>query len=327
MKAVLCKALGKPDALVVEEVPAPPLGAGRVRIDVHACGVNFADTLIIAGHYQVKPRVPFSPGMEVAGTVVECGQGVTRVHTGDRVMAVLDYGGYAEQVVAVEQDVFPIPDAMDFIAAAGFPVAYGTSHLALVLRARLCASEALVVHGAAGGVGLTAVEIGKAIGATVIATASGEAKLAIAQAHGADHLIDYQREDIRERVLALTGGRGADVVYDPVGGDAFAASLRSINWSGRILVVGFASGEVPQIPANILLVKNISLEGIHWGSYRKHAPQCLSESFATLSAWYARGRLQPRVSETFQLERAAEALAALRSRRPTGKLVLTVAKG
>ena len=322
MKAVLCKTLGSPDALAFEEVPEPSLGPGRVRIAVHACGVNFADTLIIAGRYQIKPPLPFTPGAEVAGTVIECGRGVTRVSRGDRVMAVLDYGGYAEQVVALEDDVFPMPEAMDFVVAAGFPGAYGTSHLALVLRARLLASEALVVHGAAGGVGLTAVEIGKAIGATVIATASGEAKLEIAQAHGADHLIDYQREDIRERVRELTGGRGADVVYDPVGGDAFAASLRSINWAGRILVVGFASGEVPQIPANIVMVKNVSVEGIHWGSYRKHAPQCLAESFAALSAWYVGGRLQPRVSQTFQLAQAGDALAALRSRRPTGKLVL-----
>ena len=307
-----------------ENIEPPVLSPGQVRIDVHACGVNFADTLIVAGKYQVKPHIPFSPGMEIAGTVAECGQGVVRFQTGDRVMAVLDYGGFAEQVVAVEQDVFPIPDAMDFTVAAGFPVTYGTSHLALVLRAGLRAGEALVVHGAAGGVGLTAVEIGKAIGATVIATASGKAKLAVAQAHGADHLIDAQEEDIRERVRTLTGGRGADVVYDPVGGGAFAASLRSINWSGRILVVGFASGDVPQIPANILLVKNISVEGIHWGSYRKHAPERLAESFTALSDWYAAGYLRPRVSETFALEQAGEALAALRSRRPTGKLVLTV---
>ena len=324
MKAVVCSALGDIDGLTIADVPPPALGGGQVRIAVAAAGVNFADTLIVAGKYQTKPALPFSPGMEAAGTVIEIADGVTRCRPGDRVMAVLDYGGFAEQVVAAEADVFPLPDSMDFATAAGFPVAYGTSHVALDWRGDLRPGEVLVVHGAAGGVGLTAVEIGKAMGAEVIATAGGPDKLAIAQAYGADHLIDYKTEDIRERVKAVTGGRGADVVYDAVGGSAFDASLRSINWCGRILIIGFAGGDIPQIPANILMVKNISAIGVHWGSYRRHDPARLAESFSALLAWFTEGKLKPLVSATYAMADAIAALAALKARKVTGKLVLTM---
>jgi NADPH2:quinone reductase len=326
MKAVVCRALGDIAGLAVEDVPepGPGPGPGRVRLAVAAAGVNFADTLIVAGKYQTRPEPPFSPGMEVAGTVADVGEGVVRCRPGDRVMAVLDYGGFAEQAIADENDVFPLPPAMDFATAAGFPVAYGTSHVALAWRGDLRPGEALVVHGAAGGVGLTAVEIGKAMGAEVIATAGGPDKLEIARAHGADHLIDYKAEDVRERVKALTGGLGADVVYDAVGGSAFEASLRSINWCGRILVVGFAGGDIPQIPANILMVKNVSAIGVHWGSYRRRDPARLAESFAILLEWFAEGRLKPLVSATYPLDEAVTALRAIKARKATGKLVLTV---
>lgn len=324
MKAVVCTELGNPELLAIEEVATPALSPGRVRIGVSACGVNFADTLIIAGKYQIKPPLPFTPGMEVAGTVVECGAGVTRCRVGERVMAILDYGGFAEQVVAQETDVFVLPEAMDFITAAGFPVTYGTSHIALKWRATLQPRETIVIYGASGGVGLTAVEIAKAMEAEVIASAGGEAKLAIAAARGADHLIDHRREDVRGRIKELTGGRGADVVYDSVGGDLFEASLHSINWNGRILIVGFASGHIPQIPANLLMVKNISAIGVHWGSYRKHDPKRLSDSFSELFSWFQEGLLKPTVSATFPLPEAAVALRRLLARKVTGKLVLAV---
>jgi NADPH2:quinone reductase len=240
------------------------------------------------------------------------------------VLATPDFGAFAGQLVVRESDVHVLPEAMDVVTAAGFPVAYGTSHVALAWRADLRPGEVLVVHGAAGGVGLTAVEIGKALGAEVIATAGGPDKLRVAEEHGADHLIDYRSEDIRERVKALTGGVGADVVYDAVGGDAFDASLRSINWGGRILVIGFAGGRVPQIPANILLVKNVSAIGVNWGSYRTRDPARLAESFARLFDWYARGLLKPLVSATYPLAEAPRALADIKARKATGKIVLTV---
>ena len=327
MRAVLCHAVCGPEGLTVEEVAPPELGAGQIRIRVAAAGVNFADTLIIAGTYQTKPPFPFSPGMEISGTVIACADDVKRCRPGDRVLAMLDYGGFAEEAVAAETDVFVLPDSMDMPTAAAFPVAYGTSHLALILRAGLAPGEVLVVHGAAGGVGLTAVEIGKALGAIVVATAGGADKLKIAQDHGADHLIDYKSEDIRERVKDLTGGVGADVVYDAVGGSAFDASLRSINWSGRILLIGFAGGQVPQIPANILLVKNISAIGLNWGSYRHRDPTRLVHAFADLFAWYEAGRLQPLVSATYGLSQVPQALADLRARKATGKLVIDVTRG
>jgi NADPH2:quinone reductase len=326
MRAVLCKAFGEPENLVVETVAAPELSAGGARVAVHAAGVNFGDTLMIAGKYQEKPPFPFTPGFEIAGEIIEVAPGITHVKPGDRVMGTADKGGYADEAVLPADNLTRIPDGMDYATAAGFPVAYGTSHGALDWRARLRPGEVLLVHGAAGGVGLTAVEIGKAMGAEVIATASSPEKLAIAKAHGADHLVDYSREDIRERVRALTQGRGADVVYDPVGGDAFDASLRCIAWEGRIVVIGFASGRVPQIPANLLLVKNCDIIGFYWGSYRKHKPAMVRDSYARLFAWFNDGKLTPLVSERFDLAEVAQAMHALRSRRSTGKIVLTTGR-
>ncbi len=324
MRAILCRNWCTPADLAVEDIPPPDLTDGGVRIAVRAAGVNFADTLIIAGKYQVKPPLPFSPGFEIAGEVLECGPGVSRIKPGDRVMAVIQYGGFAEQVVAPETEVHVLPGTVDDQIGAGFPVAYGTSHLGLKHRARLQAGETLLVHGAAGGVGLTAVEIGKRLGAVVIATAGGAEKLQIAANAGADHLIDSRAEDVRERVKALTDGRGADVVYDPVGGPLFDASLRCTAPGGRILLVGFASGEIPQIPANILMVKNIDAIGYYWGAYRAFAPEIMKSSFAELLTWLGEGSLKPHVSRTYPLTQATAALLALRARRTTGKVVLTV---
>lgn len=324
MRAVVCKAWCGPEELKVEDVAPPKLEAGGVRIRVRAAGLNFADNLIIAGRYQIKPPLPFSPGFEVAGRVLECAEGVVRCKPGDRVMAVLDYGGFAEEAVADQESVFVLADSVSDEVAAAFPVAYGTSHLGLKYKCGLERGESLLVHGAAGGVGLTAVEIGKRLGAKVIATASGPEKCAVAVVAGADHALDSRAEDLRDQVKALTRGRGVDVVYDPVGGKLFEESLRCTAAGGRILIVGFASGDVPQIPANILLVKNIAAIGYYWGAHKTVKPAWMRASFEELLDWLAAGTLKPLVSQTFPLEEAPEALQALKARRTTGKVVLMV---
>jgi NADPH2:quinone reductase len=326
MRAVLCKEWGGPEKLVVEEMVSPPIREGTVRIAVHAAGINFADLLLISGQYQEKPAFPFTPGMEAAGTVTEVGAGVSSLKAGDRVMALTGTGAYAGEVVIDAGRALKIPDKMDFVTAASFPVAYGTSHGAFDWRAHLKPGEWLLVLGAAGGVGLTAVEIGKAMGAKVIACAGGPEKLEVARQHGADHLIDYSREDIRERVKAITGGKGADVVYDPVGGDAFDASLRSIAWGGRLIVIGFASGRIPQAPANILLVKNIDVIGFYWGSYQARKPELLHDSYGKLLRWFEEGKLKPHISAQMDLDEVAQAMALLQSRKSTGKVVLTTGR-
>lgn len=322
MRAIVCPAFGA--ALELRDLAAPPLAPTQVRIRVAAAGVNFADTLFINGKYQEKVEPPLVPGMELAGTVIELGAQVGGLAVGDRVMAAVTGGAFAEEAVAEQTDVIRLPNSLDFVTAAGFPVAYGTSHLGLKAKANLKAGEVLVVHGAAGGVGLTAVEVGAAMGATVIATAGGPDKVQVALDHGAHYGIDYKAENIRDRVKELTGGCGADVVYDPVGGDVFDASLRSVAPDGRILVIGFASGNVPQIPANILLVKNVTVIGYWWGAYRKLNPALMRDSLAECVQWWADGKLHPHVSQTLPLAQAADALALLKSRAATGKVVLTV---
>jgi NADPH:quinone reductase len=327
MRAVICHALGGPETLVLDDLPTPTTGPGQVMIDVHAAGVNFADTLMIAGQYQEKPNLPFVPGLEVAGTVRAIGPGVKRLTPRQRVMAVLDHGGFAEQAVAREADVFPIPDEMDFATAAGFPIAYGTAYGALRWRADMRPGELLLVTGAAGGVGLSAVEVGKALGATVIAGASGVDKLALAAARGADHVIDYRVEDLRARLKDIAqklGKTGVEVAFDPVGGDTFDALFRSLAWGGRVVVIGFAGGRVQQIAANLLLVKNASALGFWWGSYRRHAAELLAPAFAELIGWWSQGLLKPHVSNRMPLGEAAEALKILKERRATGKVVLTL---
>lgn len=327
MRAVICRAWGGPETLVLDDLPTPNTGSGQVMIDVHAAGVNFADTLMIAGQYQEKPNLPFVPGLEVAGTVRAIGPGVKRLSPRQRVMAVLDHGGFAEQAVAREADVFPIPDEMDFATAAGFPIAYGTAYGALRWRADMRPGELLLVTGAAGGVGLSAVEVGKALGATVIAGASGVDKLALAAARGADHVIDYRVEDLRARLKDIAqklGKTGIEVAFDPVGGDTFDALFRTMAWGGRVVVIGFAGGRVQQIPANLLLVKNASAVGFWWGSYRRHAPELLAPAFAELIGWWSQGLLKPHVSNRLPLGEVGEALKVLKERRATGKVVLTL---
>ncbi len=290
---------------------------------MRACGVNFADTLMIAGKYQVRPEFPFTPGLEAAGEVVEIGTEVTHLAVGTRVLAVLRYGGgYAEEITINADAVVPIPDTMDFVTAAAFPVAYGTSHFALTHRGHLRPGETLLVLGAAGGVGLTAVEIGKQLGARVIAAAGGPDKLAIAREHGADELIDYRIESIRDRIRELTGGLGADVVYDPVGGDVFDQALRAVNWEARMLVIGFAAGRIQSVPANLVLVKNISVIGVVWGAQAARDPVLISRNLAELLRWWEAGRLKPVVARTFKLAEAGTAMEALLSRRYAGKIVL-----
>ena len=326
MRAVLCREYGPLEKLEVTELPSPPITPGAVRVAVHAAGINFADLLIVQGKYQEKPPLPFSPGFEIAGVVTELGPGVAGARLGERVLGIMEHGAYADEAVLPAERVIPIPDGMDFALAAGFPVAYGTSHGALDWRARLRAGESLLVLGAAGGVGLTAVEIGKAMGATVIAVAGGPEKLEIARRQGAHHLIDYAREDMRARIKEITGGRGVDVAYDPVGGDAFDQALRSIAWGGRIIVIGFAAGRIQQIPANIVLVKNCDVIGFFWGSYRRHRPALVRESLETLLRWFAQGKLKPHVSHRFDLAEAPRAMTLLAERKATGKVVLTTGR-
>src|SRR3954468_2622912 len=323
MKAVLCREWGDPRSLRFEDVASRLLEPNEARIRVRACGVNFADALMVAGKYQVKPEFPFTPGLEAAGEVIEIGPEVKHLRVGQRVLAVLRFGGgYAEEITLNADAVVPIPEAMDFVTAAAFPVAYGTAHFALTHRGRLAPGETLLVLGAAGGVGLSAVEIGKEIGARVIAAAGGPEKLAVAREHRADELIDYRSESIRDRVRELTGGLGADVVFDPVGGDAFDQALRAVNWEARMLVIGFAAGRIQAVPANLVLVKNISVIGVVWGAQAARDPVLVSRNLAELLRWWEQGRLKPVVARSFGLAEAGAAMEALLSRRYAGKIVL-----
>lgn len=324
MKALLCKTWGLPETLVLEEVESKPPTGGEVRLRVRACGVNFADVLMVQGLYQVKPPFPFSAGLEVAGEVLDVGAGVTHLQPGQRVMSITNWGGMAEEINVPAMTVIPIPDSMSYEQAAAFPVAYGTSHIALDHRAHLQAGETLLVLGAAGGVGLTAVEIGKRMGATVIACASTPEKLEITRQYGADHTINYSTENLRDRIKAITEGKGVNVVYDPVGGDLFEPAVRSLAWEGRMLVIGFASGTIPQLPVNLTLVKNSSVVGVFWGAYSINNPKVLMDSLKTLMGWMAKGELKPHISQTFPLERGGEALRMLMERRSTGKVVVTM---
>ncbi len=323
MRAIICRAWGTPDQLRLEEFEPPQPDQNQVLIKVTASCVNFADTIMIQGRYQTRPDFPFAPGLEAAGEVIQCGSAVTRFKPGDRVMALLGFGGFAEQAVADETDCFPVPAEMDDETAATFLIGYISSHVAIRWQAKLEAGETMLVLGASGGVGLTAVEIGKALGATVIAGASSAEKLAIARARGADQLIDYKSNSLKKSVAELTNGEGADVCYDPVGGDLFDEALSSLAWGGRILVIGFVGG-IPQIPANRLLVKHRSAMGSSLRYFRQRRPDQLRASVEELVAWWQDGKLKPLVSQRFALEEVPAAMTELLERRAVGRIVITV---
>ncbi|MCY4305305.1 MAG: NADPH:quinone oxidoreductase family protein [Aestuariivita sp.] len=317
MLACRIKSIGKTP--VIEQISIPSPGKNEVRLTVHACGLNFADLLMQRGLYQDTPKVPFTLGMEVAGEINAVGSLVTDLSVGDRVAVVGGHGGLAEQAVYNAQNVIKIPKQMTYEHAAAFQIAYGTSHVALSHRGNLKSGENLVVLGAAGGVGLTAVEIGKLIGANVIAIARGKDKLTIAERAGANHLIDTDYENIRDAIKKLGG---ADIVYDPVGGTAFEAVFRACKPEARLLIIGFASGDIPKIPANHLLVKNISVLGFYWGGYLKFRPNVISKSMKQLITWYLDGQLNPHISHRFSLQKAVEGLKKLRDRKSTGKVLI-----
>lgn len=323
MRAMLCHAWGEVEALRLEDVELPAPGPDEVLIDVKATSINYADAIMVAGRYQTKPSFPFSPGLETAGVVAQCGDGVTQFRPGDRVMAMLPYGGLAEQAIAKTDETYHIPDRMSFEEAGAFPIAYISSHVALRWLGRLEVGETLLVLGAAGGVGLTAVEIGKAMGARVIAAASTAEKLAVARAHGADEGVNYSTEKLTERVMALTGDQGADVCFDPIGGDLFNAALSALGWGGRILLIGFVGG-VQHIPANRLLVKNRAAIGSSLRYFRWYQPEKLQTSVAELLALFEAGSLKPCVTHTLPLERSAEAIRLLTNRQAHGKVVVTI---
>ena len=301
---------------VINEIVRPVPGKAEVLLEIAACGLNFADLLMQAGTYQQTPDTPFTLGMELAGTVVECGDNVTTLSPGDRVAVFSGSGGLAEFGCFAEKQCTQLPETMPFQVAAAFQVAYGTSHLALHHRARITSDDTVLVLGASGGVGLTAIEIAKLAGASVIAVARGKNKLKIARAAGADHLIDSETGDLRAQVLALGG---ASVVYDPVGGSQFNSALRACKPEARVITIGFASGDVPQIPANIILVKNITVIGMYWGGYLSFNAQAMTDSLQALFNLYADGKLRPHISKVFQLDQAREALEMLQSRKSTGK--------
>ncbi len=324
MKAMICHEWGPPGNIMLADLPSPPIGPGQVRVRVRAAGLNFADTLQVAGKYQVKPPLPFTPGLEVSGEILEIGPDVARpFHIGQRVLGFLRFGGgYADEIVTSADCLLPIHDSLGDIEAGGFPAVYGTSYYALTWRGRLKPGETLLVLGAAGGVGLTAVEIGNQLGARVIAAAGGAEKCALTLEYGADHAIDYTRENIRDRVRELTNGEGADVVFDPVGGDAFDQAIRAVAWDARMLVIGFAAGRIQSVPANLILVKNIAVTGVVFGAQNERDPQIGGSFTAEMLRWHAAGKLRPRVSKTFPLAEAPAALDALLSRRHSGKIVL-----
>jgi NADPH2:quinone reductase len=324
MKALLCRSFGPPDGLLVEETASPALGATGLRVEVHSAGLNFPDVLIVQGKYQVRPEFPFSPGAEVSGVVTEVGERSAGFEVGDRVMALCTTGGFAEEVVVHHGSAFKMADAMPFDSAAALPLTYGTTYHALVDRAHLAPGETLLVTGAGGGVGIAAVQLGKALGATVIAAAGSEAKLDAARASGADHTIDYTTENLAERVKALTNQAGANVVYDAVGGDTFDAALRCIAWEGRLLVIGFASGRIPEIPANRLLLKGCSAVGVYWGAFAARDPAANRRNFDRIFELYAAGKIDPKIGRTYALSDAARAIVDLENREIVGKAVVRI---
>ena len=322
MRALRCHHLGPPEDLVVEDLPTPQPGPGEVRIRVAAAGVNFPDTLVVQGLYQSQPELPFTPGGEAAGVVDAVGDGVSHVAPGDRVLAFTGQGAFADRLVAPAAVVAPVPDALPLDQAAGFLLAYGTSHHALRQRAEIAEGETLLVLGAAGGVGLAAVEIGARLGARVVAAASTDDKLALCRAHGAAETINYAREDLRDGLRRVLGADKPDVIYDPVGGDLAEAAFRSIAWGGRHLVVGFASGDIPSIPLNLPLVKGAALVGVFWGTFVQRQPAVHRANMAELLGWVESGAVQPHISKRFPLDRAGDALRWMMDRKAMGKVIV-----
>ncbi|MFC3458864.1 NADPH:quinone oxidoreductase family protein [Massilia haematophila] len=322
MKAIVCKDWGPPDSLELQDLQDLVPDAGEVVVDVRAAGVNFPDVLTVQGKYQYRPELPFTPGNEFAGTVRAVGAGVNGLKPGDRVIGFTRVGAFAEQVRALAEVMMPMPPGMDFDIAAAITLTYGTSHHAVVDRAQLKAGETMLVLGAAGGVGLAAIEIGKALGARVIAAASSAEKLEVCRAHGADVLIDYTKEDLREALKAATGGRGPDVIYDPVGGPYSEPALRSIAWRGRHLVVGFAAGDIPKLPWNLMLLKGASVVGVFWGEFAKREPKANLAAMREMLGWMAEGKLKPLVSKRYPLGETAQALNDMAERKVTGKVVI-----
>ena len=324
MKAYVCREFGPVESHKVEEIEDPRAEAGQVVVDVKAAGVSFPDVLIVQGKYQFQPPFPFSPGGEIAGVISEVGEGVVDWKVGDRVIAMTGNGGIAEKVVAFEMTLMPLPETMDFKDGAAFPLNYGTTYHALKQRGQLQPGETLLVTGAGGGVGTTAIEIGKAMGAKVIAAASTEEKLEIAKNLGADETINYSDGELKEKVKALTDGLGADVIYDPIGGDIFLQCMRCVNWKGRVLVIGFASGPIPEVPTNLALLKGCSIVGVFWGRFTGAEPEENSKNFDELSALHAEGKLKPQITKSYSLDDAAEAISSLENRKATGKVVIEV---
>ena len=322
MKAVVCKEWGPIESLTVEEMDSPSAGKGQVVVTVKSCGVNFPDVLIVQGKYQFQPERPFSPGGELSGIVKEVGEGVSQFKPGDKVIASTGWGGFAEEVAVDAARCMPMPDGIEFTTASAFVMTYGTSHHALKQRAELKAGETLLVLGAAGGVGIAAVELGKQMGAKVIAAASSDEKLEICKQYGADEVINYTTEDLKERVKELTGGKGVDVIYDPVGDKFAEPALRSIGWKGRYLVVGFAAGDIPKIPLNLALLKGCQIVGVFWGRFIGEEPDEHRENMAELMQWVATGKLKPLVSGEYKLEEAVQALQDMSNRKVKGKIVL-----
>ena len=322
MKAVLCKEWGPAESLVVEDVPARDPGPGEVRVRVKAAGVNFPDVLIIQKKYQMQPALPFSPGSEAAGEVIAVGEGVSHVKPGDPVMAYAGIGCFAEEVVAPADKVMRIPEGVSYEVAAAFTLTYGTSWHAIRDRAALQPGETMLVLGAAGGVGLSAIEIGKAIGARVIAAASTDEKLAVCREHGADATINYEREDLREAIKRETGGKGPDVIYDPVGGRFAEPAFRSIGWRGRYLVIGFAAGQIPSIPLNLALLKGASIVGVFWGDFTRREPQANLAGMKEMLGWLHEGKLRPHISGRYRLQEVSRALDDMSARKVTGKILI-----
>ena len=323
MRAILCKELGPADKLVIEDVPSPQVSGDGVKVKVKAAGLNFPDTLIIEGKYQIKPELPFSPGGEMAGEIIEVGPDVKNLKPGMRVMGLTGYGSFAEEMVIGESRVIPVPDGMKDETAAAFSMVYGTSYHALKQRANIQPGETLLVLGASGGVGLAAVELGKAMGAKVIAAASSDDKLQVAKEAGADDLINYTDEDLKD-ALKSRYPQGIDVIYDPVGDRFTEPALRNMAWNGRFLIVGCAAGEIPKIPANLTLLKGCSVVGVFWGAFTAKEPKEHIQNVKELMQLFAEGKINPRVSEVFPFEQYEDALAALSSRRAKGKVVLKV---